>query len=78
MDGFEEALELGEPDAIERNGRALREFLHSHDQGLDDFSSRYDDDNQPARDALAGGAELGRPAARPGGGEPVIQPLGGK
>jgi hypothetical protein len=78
MDGFEEALELGEPDAIERNGRILREFLHRHGQGLDDFSSGYDDDNRLARDALAGGAELDRPAARPGAGEPVIQPLGGK
>jgi molecular chaperone HscC len=45
LDGFEEALELGDSEAIARNAQALQEFLDRHDQGLDDFSWENDDDS---------------------------------
>jgi hypothetical protein len=36
LDGFEEALELGDKEAIQRNHEALETFLDSHDLFLDD------------------------------------------
>jgi molecular chaperone HscC len=39
LDGFEEALELGDRDAIERHREALRTFLDNHDVS-DDFQER--------------------------------------
>jgi molecular chaperone HscC len=44
LDGFEEALALGDADAIASNAEALKEFLDRHEQGLDDFSAEDDDD----------------------------------
>jgi molecular chaperone HscC len=45
MDGFEEALEMGDAAAVERNAEALKEFLDRHDQGFDDYAAGDDDEN---------------------------------
>jgi molecular chaperone HscC len=44
LDGFESALNLQDPAAIERHRTALEEFLDRHDAGTGDESSGDDDD----------------------------------
>jgi molecular chaperone HscC len=48
LDGFEEALGLGDAEAIERNGRALQEFLDRHDRGFDDLPWETEGDHEDA------------------------------
>jgi molecular chaperone HscC len=45
LDGFEEALGLQDPAAIERHRTALQEFLDRHDAGADGPPSAEDDDD---------------------------------
>jgi hypothetical protein len=45
LDGFEEALELGDEGAIERHREALQKFLDHCDGGEAEFNA--DDDDEP-------------------------------
>jgi molecular chaperone HscC len=50
LDGFEAALEMQDPEAIQRNGAALEEFLNRHEENVSDDSfgnpGEDDDDRQ--------------------------------
>ena len=45
LDGFEEALEARETEAIERHRQALKEFLEHYDPGFDPENQGFTDDD---------------------------------